>query len=234
MQSTMPTTADDMLATSEEPEPDAVALAARPLLRGRLHQLTAVVSAFGLVWLVYVAPTAQAALAAWVYGISALLLYLTSSTYHVFTRSPRMRLLMQRVDHSMIYVLIAGTFTPICMLAMEGWFRWAILGFVWLGALTGVGLTALAGHRYPRFGFALYLVLGWAGVAAFPTLLEEPARLVLMVAAGLLYTVGAVLFAMHWPFPEAKWFGYHEVWHVFVVAAGVLLFVVNFGVISAG
>jgi hemolysin III len=211
-----------------------LSLEQRPLLRGRLHQIAAIVSAFGLGSLVYVAPTPQAKVAAWIYGLSAVLLYLTSTTYHVFTRSPRMRLVMQRVDHSMIYVLIAGTFTPICMLAMEGWFRWAILGFVWLGALTGVGLTVLAGHRYPRFGFGLYLALGWAGVAAFPTLVEDPARLFLMVTAGVLYTVGAVMFALHWPFPNAKWFGYHEVWHVFVVAAGVLFFIVNFGIIRQG
>ena len=204
----------------------------RPRLRGRLHQLAAVVSAFGLLWLVDVAPTAQARVAALVYGVSGVLLYLTSSTYHVFTRTARAARILRRADHSMIYILIAGTITPICVLAMDGWARWVLLITVWTGALVGAGLTATAGHRYPKIGFALYLVLGWAGVATFPAFIGQPARLVLVITAGLLYTLGAILFSVHWPLPNSTWFGYHEVWHVVGVIAGALLFVVNFGIIS--
>jgi hemolysin III len=185
-----------------------------------------------MVWLVRVAPTAQAKVAALVYGASAVALYFVSTTYHVFARSDRTRRVMRRVDHSMIYILIAGSFTPICMLAMTGWSRWLVLGLVWAGALTGAGVKLLAGHRFPRFGFALYLILGWAGVAAFPALVAEPLRLVTALVAGLLYTVGAILFAARWPLPKARWFGYHEVWHSLGTAAGALLFALNFSIIA--
>ena len=214
-------------------DPDLPPLDERPLLRGRLHQIAAIASAFGLLWLIRVAPTAQARVAACVYGTSAVLLYFTSTTYHVFSRTDRTRLFMRRLDHSMIYVLIAGSFTPICVLAMDGWSRWLVLGVVWAGALTGVAFKVIAGHRFPRFGFALYLMLGWAGILAFPTLMGHPTRLVLVATAGLLYTVGAILFSLHWPLPKSKWFGYHEVWHTLVVIAGVLLFAANFGIISS-
>jgi hemolysin III len=204
----------------------------RPRFRGRLHQLAAVASAFGLAWLLRVAPNTQARVVALVYGLSAILLYLTSATYHVFSRRDGVRRLMRRLDHSMIYILIAGTFTPVCVLAMDGWLRWVVLAAVWTGALLGATLKLTTGLRFRRFGFALYLVLGWAGIVMLPALVEEPTRLVLVLTAGLLYTVGAVLFAMRWPLPTSRWFGYHEVWHAFGVAAGGLLFVVNLGIIG--
>jgi hemolysin III len=221
----------------DDPRPSATGiflppLHERPVLRGRLHQVAAIASAFGLLWLVRVAATTPAKVAAAVYGVSCVLLYLASTSYHVFSRSDRARLIMRRIDHSMIYVLIAGTFTPICILAMDGWTRWVVLGAVWAGALFGVLLKALASHRFRRFTFALYLVLGWAGIAALPALVEHPTRFALVVIAGLLYTVGAILFGLRWPLPSSRWFGYHEVWHSLVVAAGVLLFAVNFGIIS--
>jgi hemolysin III len=204
----------------------------RPRLRGRLHLTAAIISVAGLVWLVRAAPTTPAKTAAWIYGLSALLLYSVSSTYHVFTRSPTAVKIMRRIDHSMIYILIAGTITPICVLAMDGWTRWLLLTAVWVGALFGATLTAIHGHRYPRLGFALYLVLGWAAIGTFPAFVDQPMRLVLVASAGLLYTAGAILFALKRPWPNGRLFGYHEVWHLCGVIAGSLLFVVNFGLIS--
>jgi len=211
---------------------DLVPLSERPRLRGRLHQLATVAAAVGLLWLVQVAPTTPARVAAIVYGMSAVLLYLTSTTYHVFARRDRTRHLMRRLDHSMIYILIAGTFTPICVLGMSGPWRWVLLAVVWTGALLGAGLKTFTGLRFNRFGFALYLVLGWVGVATLPALLEEPSRFVLTLVAGLLYTIGAILFAYQVPLRTSRWFGYHEVWHSFVVVAGALLFVVNASIIA--
>lgn len=204
----------------------------RPLLRGRLHLTAAILSVAGLVWLVRAAPTAPARASAWIYGLSALLLYSVSSTYHVFTRSPTTVKIMRRMDHSMIYILIAGTITPICILAMDGWTRWLLLSAVWVGALFGATLTAVHGHRYPRLGFALYLILGWAAIGTFPAFIGQPTRLALVVSAGLLYTGGAILFALHRPFPNGRLFGYHEVWHLCGVVAGSLLFAVNYSIIS--
>jgi hemolysin III len=215
-----------------EYDDDLIAWHERPRLRGRLHQLAAIASVFGLVWLVRVAPSTQARIVAIVYGVSVSLLYWTSTTYHVFCRDHRIRVVMRRIDHSMIYILIAGTFTPVCVLAMDGWFRWVVLGVVWAGAALGVVLKLGTGLRFRRFGFALYLVLGWTGLVLLPTLVGRPLQLTLVVVAGLLYTVGAILFGLRWPLRTARWFGYHEVWHAFVVVAGALLFAVNLAIIG--
>jgi hemolysin III len=209
-----------------------VPMSDRPHLRGHLHAIAAALSIGALVWLVRAAESTEARVAAWVYGIAALLCYLTSSTYHVVARSPRARSIMRRADHSMIYVFIAGSFTPVCLLAMSGWVRWPLIAIVWAGALVGVALSLPARPRLPRFGIALYLILGWAGLATAPALARHPGRLALVVAAGVLYTVGAILFGKQQPQLRPRWFGYHEFWHAMGVAAGALLFVVNLGLIA--
>jgi hemolysin III len=208
--------------------------ACRPRLRGRVHQLAFVGALCGLAWLISDAHGARAVVAAWVYGLAMVLLYCASSSYHLYARSPRARRVMQRVDHSMIFVFIAGTYTPVCLLALDGVWRWALLGIVWVGAITGVVLKALALDRFPKLGFALYLLLGWAVLVALPTLANRADLLVLAALGGFLYTIGAVLFALRRPRPVAVWFGYHEIWHLFGVAAGVAFFVLNRGLIAAG
>lgn len=209
------------------------AILERPRLRGRLHLAAAVLSIGGLVWLVRSAQSTEATVAAWVYGTSSLLLYLTSGTYHVFARSPRTRRIMQRADHSMIYVLIAGSATPALLLLLHGWPQVALLALMWAGAATGVVIKLVAFERFRRLGAALYIVLGWAGVLALPAFVSRPAALALMIAAGVLYTVGAALFAAGRPRLSPEWFGYHEVWHTLGIAAGALLFVMNLGLIAA-
>lgn len=206
----------------------------RPVLRGRLHQVAFVASVVGAVVLVRSASSLQAEVVAWVYGTTACLLYLTSSTYHTGAWSPRVRRVLQRADHCMIYVLIAGTFTPICVLGLHGGWRWVLLGVMWAGAVAGVVVKIVALERAPIFGNALYIVLGWTGLAALPALVREPWSLLLVVAAGLLYTVGAALFAAKRPRLTSRWFGYHEVWHSLGVLAGVLLFLVNLRLVAAG
>jgi hemolysin III len=208
--------------------------ARQPRLRGRVHQLAFLASLGGLAWLISDANGARAVVAAWVYGLTMVLLYCASSSYHLYARSSQARRVMQRIDHSMIYVFIAGTYTPVCLLALDGVWRWALLGIVWVGAITGVVLKVVALDRFPKLGFTLYLVLGWAVLVALPTLASRADLLVLAAVGGLLYTVGAVLFALRRPRPVAVWFGYHEVWHLFGVVAGVAFFVLNRGLITAG
>jgi hemolysin III len=207
-------------------------LTTRPRLRGRLHQIAAIASIGGLVWMLADAHTSTAVVAACVYGLATIALYLTSSSYHLYARAPRTREVMQRLDHSMIYVLIAGTYTPVCLLAMHGSFRWVLLGLVWAGAVAGVLIAGLALDRFPKLSFALYLVLGWAAVLALPQLADRPGLLALALVGGVLYTVGAVLFALKRPRPEAVWFGYHEFWHAFGIAAGGAFFAMNLGLIA--
>ena len=200
----------------------------RPKLRGRLHLAAALASVLGLVLLLRVADGSLAHASAWVYGSAAVLLYLSSGVYHVFTQSPRAMRVMQRVDHSMIYVLIAGTFTPFGLLVLDGGWRWTSLAVMWSGALLGVVLTITAFERYRKLVAALYIVLGWAGLMLLPPLIDRPVLLALVVLGGGLYTMGAVLFALRWPALSPRWFGYHEVWHVLVVAAGGVLYLANF------
>lgn len=206
----------------------------KPRLRGRMHLAAAGASIVGLIYLVQVAPNTRALVSAWIYGIGAVLLYLTSSTYHVFARTPRSRWILQRADHSMIYVLIAASFTPTCVLALEGPWRWGLLAVVWLGALVGVVLKLLALDRFPKISNGLYIALGWSGMFALPALIRQPRLLALIIAAGVLYTFGAILFALKRPTLSPRWFGYHEVWHTFVTAAGALLFIANLALVRGG
>jgi len=205
----------------------------RPRLRGHLHALAAALSLVGLVWLVRSASTTQAVVAAWIYGAAAVLCYLTSSSYHIVARTERARSVMQRMDHSMIYVLIAGTFTPVGILAMSGWWRWVVVALFWLGAAFGIALCLPRRMRLPRFGVALYIILGWGALAALPALSRRPIHLALVLVAGVLYTVGAALFGRKYPKSSANWFGYHEFWHAMGVTAGALLFAVNLSLIAS-
>ncbi len=202
----------------------------RPYLRGHLHAIATVLSVAALVLLVRSANSTEATVAAWVYGVAAVLCYLTSFSYHVIARSARARALMRRADHAMIYVLIAGTFTPVCLLAMAGWWRWIIFGIVWLGAVVGIGLSVVP--RYPRFSVALYIILGWVGVTALPALAHRTLHAVLFMVAGVLYTLGAFLFGRQRPALRPRWFGYHEFWHGMGVTAGAALFIVNLSLIA--
>ncbi|MCB1031160.1 MAG: hemolysin III family protein [Acidimicrobiales bacterium] len=206
----------------------------KPLLRGRLHQGAFVASLFGLVWLVEAASTPRARAVAWVYGMASVLLYLTSSSYHVFARSPKARKIMQRADHSMIYVLIAGTFTPAAVLAVSSGWKWVALVAVWTAAVVGIVIKIVALDRFPKLGGTLYIVLGWAGVLLVPALWDHPGTLALILVGGVLYTIGATLFAMQKPVLSPRVFGYHEVWHTFGILAGVALFAANLGLIRAG
>jgi hemolysin III len=215
-------------------EASTVTIPERPILRGRLHQLAFLVSIAGLVALVNQATTPRARAVAWIYGLASILLYLTSSSYHVFARSPRARKIMQRADHSMIFVLIAGSFTPIAVLAVPDPWRWPSLVTMWVGAVFGIVLKVTAIDKYPKLGAAMYIALGWAGIAIFPALWHRPEELLLIGLGGLLYTGGAILFALNLPRLSPRWFGYHEVWHSFGVAAGVLLFAANLGLVRAG
>ena len=206
----------------------------RPLLRGGLHLLTVPFAVAGLVWLIVEARTTTARIAAIVYGSAAVALYAVSSGYHVLARRDgRARALMQRLDHATIYIAIAGTYTPLCLLEVSGPWRFALLAAVWAVALTAAAMRLFSWARFPRLGSAMYFVLGWAALTLLPSLWDRPETIVLIAIGGILYTVGAILFAVRWPLPQARWFGFHEVWHVFVVAAGAIFFAVNLTLVRA-
>ena len=204
----------------------------RPHLRGRLHQIAAFASVAGLVVLVTHAETAEARAGAWIFGITQVGLYATSSSYHVFARTPRARRVMQRADHSMIYVLMAGTATPVALMTLGGALQVVVLTVMWLAAAIAVFIIVVWFDRFRRLGSILYVVLGWACLALLPALWSHKEALWLLAVSGVLYTVGAVLFAKRWPRWGSRWFGYHEVWHTLGVVAGVLCFVANLGLLE--
>ena len=210
-------------------------LLVKPRMRGVLHQWAFVVSlGLGLA-LVLVASPGRERLAALIYALSVAGLLGTSATYHRvnWTRAGARRW-MRKLDHSMIFVLIAGTFTPFGMLVAEGTLATAVLIAVWSGAVAGIVLQLSRIDAPPWVSALVYVVLGWVAVAIMPDLVSKLGVVAaLMVAAGgLIYTVGAVVYALRRPDPVPTVFGYHEVFHALViVAAGLQYAVIAFFVV---
>lgn len=199
----------------------------RPRWRGRVHLLafcTAVPT--GLALIVAVDGGARTAAAA-VYVVSLLLGLGVSSAYHRIDWSPRMREVMQRLDHAAIYLLIAGTYVPLCVVALPPAWGVPLLVVVGIGASAGVVLKSFGVDRARWVGYALYPVLGWAAVAVAPALwwYLDPLEFWLVVGGGLAYTIGFPVLLVKRPDPLPTVFGYHEVWHSFTVLAAVLHFV---------
>ncbi|MDP9849904.1 hemolysin III [Streptosporangium lutulentum] len=193
----------------------------KPRLRGWLHAAAlpvALVAGFALVAL---GPTLQARLAAAIYAITSGLLFGVSATYHRGTLSPRLEGVLRRLDHANIYLIIAGTYTPFAMLALDGPARTAVLGVIWTGAIAGVLFRVLWTGAPRWLSTALYIGLGWTAVFVLPQLVEGAGALAvaLLFAGGLLYTAGGVVYGLRRPDPSPRWFGFHEVFHAFTVAA---------------
>jgi hemolysin III len=207
-------------ATLESTVADLTA-ALKPRLRGVLHQAAFAISLVTGTALVCLADGARARTAAAVYAVSVALLFGTSAAYHRGSWSGRSHEVMKRLDHSMIFVLIAGTYTPFALLLLDGTARWVVFGIVWGGALVGIVLRN-AVRRPARWLFvALYLALGWVALGVLPQILHAggPAVLVLLLAGGALYSAGAVVYALRRPNPSPRWFGFHEVFHALTLAA---------------
>jgi hemolysin III len=158
-----------------------------------------------------------------VFGASLVLLYTASSLYHLLPLSPRGVTILRRIDHMMIYVLIAGSYTPYCLVAMRGVWGWTLFAVVWLLAAGGIVLKVfwMNAPRWVSAGF--YLGMGWMCViAGGPLMRTVPVPgLVWLAVGGLFYTVGAVFYATKWPRLVPGVFGFHEVWHLFVIAGSV-------------
>jgi len=190
------------------------------------HLIGAVLSVFGLVVLVYQAAmygTVWHVVSFTVFGISLIMLYTASTLYHSLRVSPQLTLTLRRIDHMMIFMLIAGTYTPFCLLPLRGGLGWWLFGAVWGCALLGMSVK-IFWMKAPRWLYtAFYVLMGWLIVLAIRPFAQEvaPATLVFLAAGGLLYTIGAVLYVVKWPNPWPGKFGFHEVWHLFVMAGSV-------------
>lgn len=196
----------------------------RPRWRWRIHGgAVAVVIPAGVI-LTLVTPNGLPRVAVFVYVASLLALFSTSASYHLFTRTQRAQRTMRQLDHAMVYVLIAGTYTPVCLLALPRNIGVVFLIGIWCAAL--VGITLKITWRAHKVSGAMYLIIGWAALTILPWAYHRAGftSLLLFALGGIVYTVGAILFYLQRPQLRPLVFGYHEVWHVFTVVAVALQF----------
>jgi len=196
----------------------------RPSWRGRIHGVAVAVTIPAGIVLTLVTPSGLPRIAVLVYVLSLLALFSTSASYHLLTRSQRAQRTMRQLDHAMVYVLIAGTYTPVCLLALPRNIGVPFLIAIWLAA--GLGITLKITWRAHKTSGAMYLVIGWAALIILPWSYHMAGftSLLLFALGGIVYTVGAILFYLQRPQLKPLVFGFHEVWHVFTVVAVALQF----------
>lgn len=201
--------------------------AMKPKFRGVSHEWAFFLSLGLGISLLVLADTPKKSLAVAIYVTSLCALFGTSALYHrVNWKSVRSRMLMRRLDHSMIFLLIAGTVTPFALLTMEGTWSTAILVAVWSAAAVGIVVELLWIHSPKWVSAAMYVAVGWIAAVAFPQIVGTAGVWagLLIATGGILYTVGAVVYATGRPNPSPTYFGYHEVFHLFVIGAAALHF----------
>jgi hemolysin III len=191
-----------------------------PRARGWIHRVSFLIAGPAGIVLLVVAPSWGARLAVVVYALTLVTVFWVSSTYHRGSWSAEEFARWQRRDHAAIFLLIAGTYTPYCVLALDGAWRASMLTAIWVGAVIGIVVKLYRVDLHVLSG-VMYLGLGWAAVIPFPQFIRElsPAALILTVAGGLLYSFGALVLALHRPKLFPRTFGYHEVWHAATAAA---------------
>lgn len=188
----------------------------------------AALSVVGLVVLVVLAAGRPMDVAAYaIYGASLILLYSASAVYHSLSLSERGIRRLQRVDYVCIFLLIAGTYTPICLVALRGAVGWTLFGIVWGIAVAGIAKVLVWRGAPHWIRVSLYILMGWAAAAAFPALVKAlpPAGIAWLVAGGVVYTVGAVIYATDRPHLWPGRFTAHDLWHVFVLGGSICHFV---------
>jgi hemolysin III len=195
-------------------------------VRGFLHGTAAVLSLVGTAILVIQAATLAGRVAMVVYGIGLLALYTTSSLYHSIPWQEAWKKRMQRIDHAMIFVLIASTYTPIGMIVFDGWLRFISLGVTWSVALLGVSHHLFVRNQRFHLSIGMMVTLGWLGLPLMVPIASRAgvALVGLIAAGGVVYTVGMVIVATNRPRLWPRIFSYHELFHVFVVTASALHF----------
>lgn len=209
----------------------------KPLLRGVLHQAAFSVSLVVGTLLIVAAQGERRHAAAAVFAGSVAACFGASALYHRVTWTPRLRLWMRRVDHAGVYLLIAGTYTPVCLLVLNGAWRLVVLAIVWVGAAAAI-LLKFVWVAAPKWLAALIgIALGWVGVIVLPQLATHlsPVAVVLLGIGGIAYTAGAIIYARRWPNPAPAVFGYHELFHALTVVGVACQYVaIAFFVIRAG
>jgi hemolysin III len=202
-------------------------LAVKPLWRGVLHQGAFVAAIIVAPLLILSADGSRARLAAFVFALSVIGCFGVSAIYHRVTWTPPVRRWMRRADHAGVYLLIAGTYTPVALLVLDGTWGRVILTVIWAGALAAILLKFVWLDAPKWVAAGIGLALGWVAVFALPQLVDrlDTAALTLLIAGGLLYSMGAIVYARRKPDPLPEVFGYHEVFHALTIAAAACQYV---------
>ena len=193
----------------------------KPKLRGWLHACTAPILGAGIIYLICIAPGHGVKAALGIYLACALLLFGNSALYHIGNWSPPTKAIFRRIDHSNIYLFVAGTYTPLSVILLTGGSRIAILALIWGLALAGVLFRVLWLAAPRKLYTAMYIVMGWAAVWWMPQFWTNgsPAIVILILVGGVVYSLGAVVYSRKKPNPSPTWFGFHEVFHSCTVIA---------------
>lgn len=238
----------DLLASSPEPTPDPLPEPApaptpdpppdpaeqlaekvrevKPKLRGWLHAATTPLALAAGIVLIVLSPTLSTRIGSAVFAVSALLLFTVSAIYHRGTWSPRTQAFLKRFDHSNIFGLIAGSYTPFTLILVPTPGRWIFLSVIWGCAVAGMAFRIFWSHA-PRLLYTLvYLGLGWAAIFYAHDFVSGGAAVTtLIIVGGGLYTLGGLVYGLKWPDPSPRWFGFHEIFHTLTIVAFVCHYV---------
>jgi hemolysin III len=201
----------------------------KPLLRGWFHAVGALASIIFTLVLVWVsADDPPRMVSMLVFGVSMIELYTVSAIYHIGRWQPGTHRVLRSFDHSNIFILIAGTYTPICFNVLDGWVRVTSLIAIWVLALVGVFVAVFA-RNLPRWvGSIIYIAMGWVSILVLPAFVEALGwgPVLVLIMGGVLYTIGGIIYAMKRPNPFPRVLGFHEVFHLFVIAGSIVFAVV--------
>ena len=192
-----------------------------PKLRGWLHAGTVPLLGAGIIVLICVTPGGGAKASLAIYLACAILLFVNSATYHIGRWGEITKAVLRRIDHSNIYLFVAGTYTPLSVLLLTGTPRIAVLSLIWGLAGAGVLFRVLWLSAPRRLYSLMYVVMGWAAMWWLPDFWKSggPAIVILILGGGVVYSLGALIYSRKWPNPSQKWFGFHEVFHACTVIA---------------
>ena len=205
----------------------------RDPISGLTHLLGAILSIVALILLVYYSvkhATVWHIVAFSIFGASLILLYTASSLYHLLPLSEKGVTILRKIDHMMIFVLIAGTYTPICLVALRGPWGWSLLSIIWGIAIAGIILKGFW-FNIPRWlSTLIYALMGWLAVTVlYPLIKTIPlGGFIWLIVGGLLYTIGAVIYGLKWPNITSKFLGFHEIFHIFVMMGSFSHFMLMF------
>jgi hemolysin III len=200
----------------------------REPVNGLTHFFAAIVAMIGLIALIIIGwKSVVKEISLSIYGISLILLFAASATYHMVKAKPKIIERLRKLDHSAIYVLIAGTYTPFCVLMFQGFWKWGLLALIWSLAVVGVAAEVIL-IKAPRWlRVSVYIMMGWIVIAAISEMLKvmPVGALVWLLAGGVIYTLGAIIYATKKLDLFPGKFGFHELWHIFVIVAALAHFI---------